>query len=675
MAIIAEKMEIKIGGESWDNYVCTDICLTQEIQKPTELSFKMHKKTLAEDEKEIRFSLSRNLLGLKIQYKLTTLCIDENGKEYEDKLEFNGIIFDVNAIRSSMGAGLVIEVVAYSPDYLLNDSPHCISYENDILENIVKSTVKPYDIQLENSPKMTEDIPYVVQYNETNYQFINRLAQRYGEWLYYDGKKLVFGKLKKYDCVTLYPDFDILNYRYQLDLEHLKAQHAAHNYLDYSNSFYMASDFTSKNMHNLTDICYKKSDDLYKKETFQTLRDATPEVNYLDESEHSAKAWGFGKKAQMLICTGHTNRADLKIGSVIKIKEFTNDGDEVYHDELLIYKITHWSDETTEKYENEFYAIPANSEYPPYSFNDLYPVCESQRAVVTDNKDPEKLGRVRVQFLWQKEQDESLMTPWIRIAQPHGGDNKGFYFIPEIDEEVMVGFENGNADKPYVMGTLYHGKQHPGSNWYSDSNDIKAVRTRNGHTVEIHDVADGGFIRIYDNEKENYILTFSTDEKLIKLESTGNIELYAKNDIIMKAGNNIDMHADVDMIRDAGENITETAGTDISTSAGNNISTDAGNDISVSADNDMTVYAGNNRDTNIAKNDNLTVGETVDISVEQDMSIAVSKEYKLESEDILLDANSKMQQYSDNWEQKANKGMKLDGGNSVSVTGDSVNIS
>jgi hypothetical protein len=93
------------------------------------------------------------------------------------------------------------------------------------------------------------------------------------------------------------------------------------------------------------------------------------------------------------------------------------------------------------------------------------------------------------------------------------------------------------------VGTLWHGQQLPDEKWPTDSNDVKAIRTRNGHTIEIHDEGDDGFIRIYDYKKENYILTFSTDSKLIKLESTGNIEIYAKKDIIMEAGENIFQHA------------------------------------------------------------------------------------------------------------------------------------
>ena len=354
MAVLTENIEIKIGGKKWNAYVFTDICLTQEIQKPMELRFKMQKDTLLENEKEISFSLSRDLLGQKVEFVLNTVRKDLRRNKNEDKLVFNGIIFDVDAVRRTMGTGSIIEVLAYSPDYLLCDSPHCFSYENNTLENIVKETINPYELELEMEPMMTESIPYVVQYNETNYQFISRLAQRFGEWLYYDGKKLVFGKIKKQDCIELHPDYDIANYRYKLDLEHLKAQQVAHNYLEYSNANHNTNDFMSENMHRLTDICYSKSDETYKKVTLQNLHCATPETNALEETEQAAKTLGLGKKSQLLICTGKTNRADLKIGSVIKIKEFfINSNDFCLHDELMIYKIVHTA-EVTEKYQNKF---------------------------------------------------------------------------------------------------------------------------------------------------------------------------------------------------------------------------------------------------------------------------------------------------------------------------------
>ena len=653
MAILADKIEIKIDGKTFDNYVFSNISLIQDIQKPSELRFFMHKNTLSENENDIRFSLSEELLGKKVEFSLKTKRGDKNEEFHQDTLEFKGIIFNVNALRKNIKAGLVIEVIAYSPDYLLFDNPHCYSYENETLKNIVAETLNPYDISIQNNPRMEEEIPYTVQYNETNYAFLSRLALRFGEWLYYDGKELVFGEIKKTDTLELMPFYDILNYQYRLDMEHLNFTHAHHNYLDYENTKNDGQSSTEDKMHNMTDIAYNQSKSLYSKETFQHLQCSAPEGSF-DETEYTVKVQGFGKKAQQMVCLGSTNRADLKIGSVIKIKESFEENNQktgsCNHDELLICKITHITD-SNGSYENEFTAIPSACEYPPYTYGDCYPKAESQRAVVKDNQDPEKLGRIRVQFLWQKEQDDSLLTPWIRIAQPHGGDNKGFYFIPEIDEEVMVSFENGNAEKPYVTGTLYHGKQRPGDTWYTDENEVKALRTKNGHTIEIHDKEQGGFIQIYDHEKGNYILTLSTDEQLIRLQSSGNIELLAENDIILDAKNNIKINAGMNIDINAGENINEMAGTNVLLGAGE----------------DMTINAGNNRYSNVSNNDSLFVSNNQTSEIGGNKDEQITEKYQLVVENMLVDASEKLKLQSKTHEQKADDVMKLDGGKTLNL--------
>ena len=670
MAVLADKIEIRIDGNTFnEEYDFSDIQLVQELQKPNEFRFLMHKKEIKEDEQYIRFSLSKELLGKNVEYFLSTMRDDETGKTHTDVLEFSGIIFHVNVLRKNLKAGLVIEVIAYSPDYLLLDNPHCWSYESATLKDMVTKTLEPYEIPILNNPRMDEEIPYTVQYNETNYAFINRLARRFGEWLYYNGKELVFGKVdKRNGSDPFHIGYDILNYQYHLDLGHLNFTHAHHDYAEYGNTRKDGYSFTDNDMHNLTDIAYDYSKSLYTKETYQHLKGASPESNF-DEVEYSAQAQALGKKAQMTICQGSSNRADLRIGSIFKIEEYYDKGDNergtCAHDELLVCKIIHTTD-VRGKYENVFTAIPATCELPPYDFSEHYPKTETQRAVVMDNKDPYELGRVRVQFLWQKEHDDNMITPWIRIAQPHGGDNKGFYFIPEIGEEVMVAFENGNAEKPYVTGTLYHGQQHPGSGWYSDTNDVKAIRTRNGHTIEIYDEGKDGYIKIYDNEKFNYILTFSTDNKLIKLQSTGNIELYAKNNIIMEAGNHINMKAGVDMNRKAGENINETAGNNITTTAKNNIST--------AAKANITINAGNDMDTSVGSNESLSVGSNQIIEIGANKDETIAEKYQLNAETFRIEASEDMLIYSKNHEQKAESAMKLDGGNGLDLYASSIKI-
>ena len=648
MPILADKIEIQIDGEKIENYQYSNIKLVQELQKPNELTFCLHKDDLIQDEKVIRYSLTEKLLGKRVELRINTVRENNDKKLENDTLTFSGIIFNVNILKKNNRAGVVIEITAYSPDYFLFDHPHCFSYENEKLQDIVSKTIEPFEIEISNTPAQQEELPYTVQYNETNYDFLRRLSSRYGEWFYYNGEKLVFGKIEKKEALSLSLGNDVNDYHYRLHIKHLNFSHAHHNYLEYGNTNSKAYDTTGETLHNLTDIAYDSSKDLYEKETFRHLRGSSPELCF-DETEFSAKVQGLGQKAQMLTCYGSSIRADLKIGSVIKIEEAfekeNGDKTKCFHDELMVYKLVHTSDGVS-SYENQFTALPAGCEFPPYAYGDYYPKAATQRAVVIDNKDPEKLGRVRVQFLWQKEQDEEMITPWIRIAQPHGGDNKGFYFIPEIEEEVMVGFENGNAEKPYVIGTLYHGQQQPGENWYTEENEVKAIRTKNGHTIEIHDKDNGGFITIYDNEKANYILTLSTDEQLIKLQSSGNIELYAENDIIMDAKNNIKIKAGMNLSQSAGENIDETAGNNLIIGAGEN----------------MAINAGNNMDTHVGNNDTLYVSsnQTVEIGANKEEDIA--EKYQLTAENIRQEATAKLEIYGDKIEQRAENTLKFDGG-------------
>jgi uncharacterized protein involved in type VI secretion and phage assembly len=658
MSILREKFDITIDGAkvgeedgAFGDYDVSNVKLVQELQKPNELRFLMNKKSTAENENDIRIAVAEDLLGKPVELNIKTNRDDKEGKKHDDILEFTGIIFSVNALRKNYRAVTVIEIIAYSPDYLLIDNPHCFSYEDCTLKEIVTETLKPYDITSKIDPIMGDTIHYTVQYNENNYDFIKRLSHRFGEWLYYDGSTFVFGKVKKEDELELLLGYEVLSYQYCLDMEHLNYSHAHHEYLAYEN--YKSDPYadTGDDMHNLTDLVYKSSKSAYEKETFQHLKASVPEENDFGEPDYSSKNQGLGEKAKLMVCHGTTNRADLKIGTTIKIKEcYENENNNLnycYHDELLIYKVTHYTDKNGNDYENEFIGVPASCEYPPYSYGDYFPHAGSQRAVVMDNKDPEQLGRIRVQFLWQKEQDENLMTPWIRIAQPHGGDKKGFYFIPEIGEDVMVAFENGNAEKPYVTGTLYCGGQYPDTNWYDDTNKIKALRTKNGHTIEIHDEGEGGFIKIYDNEKNNYILTLSTDEKLIKLQSTGNIELHADNDVIINANNNVKIKAKMDMTLGAGGKIDENAGSDLNLGAGG----------------DMAISAGNNMDRKTGANETLYVAGNKTVEIKGSKSEEIAGKYWLYpagDTDIISDATIHLE--ADKIEIKGDSSIKNDGG-------------
>lgn len=652
---------IELDGAKWrlDNFM-----LSQSLLSHNSLSFSLHKEP---DERlnEISFNVCGVIIGKEILISLETDSIEKKTLKAETDsvadIEFAGVITGASGSRSR--SEFTVNVEACSWDALLNDNPACKSFENQTLNDIVNDVVDDYSEHLDSEidARFTDSIPYCVQYNESNYQFLQRLARRYGEWLYNDGKKIIFGNLIEGESVKLaYPSQDVPSYNVDLKMRHVAFNHVASSYNSYDANQKEGLEEMQREYNTLSEQVFQASQSCFVKPTLQNLHsggfaDTDGRETVLNVS---IKTQARGEKASMLTYSGTTYCSKIKIGSkLVIVDNYMPDTSllersKVEQDEILITELVHYfsADET---YSNHFVGIPSACDYPPYSDTDVYPIAQSCRAKVKDNEDPNNLGRVRVQFDWQAQLDDNMMTPWLRMAQPYAGGGKGFSFIPEIDEEVMIDFEGGNAERPYVKGTLYNGVGDPDGAWLpnnNSSNQIKAIRTRNGHTIEIHDEGNDGYIRIYDNEKENYILTFSTDEKLIKLESTGNIELYAQNDIIMHAGH------------------------DINTSADNDIFIAASHDMQRTADNNIREHAGNDRSTSIDRNDSLTVESNQFVKVNDNKDEQVAHKLQVTAENIREEAKQSLLEYSTIHHQKANATMAINAGTQIDIKAGKVKV-
>lgn len=642
-------------------YHLDNFSLRQSLLSPSSLSFSLQRDP-DETATDPRFNVCGQIIGREICLSLET---ENDNDDDTDIIEFRGYIAAAYGSRS--GSEYYVNVEARSWDALLEDNPTCKSFENKTLEDIANDVLDEYADYINPivGPRFTEVIPYCVQYNETNYQFLQRLARRYGEWLYNTGSEMVFGNLQEKETVTLrYPSHDIPAYSVDLRVHHVAFNHLASSYNSYDRNQKDGLGEMMREYNDLNEKVFQASQERFTKQTLQNLHSGGfSKTDSTDSRETvlniSTKTQARGEKASMLTYTGRTYSPKLKIGGNIIIEDNyldENKRSNVPQDNILIIELAHhFSIDRT--YSNNFVGIPAACDYPPYTNSDIYPVAPSCRAVVKDNEDPNGLGRIRVQFDWQiqlsEETDEELMTPWLRMAQPYAGGGKGFSFIPEIGEEVMIDFEGGNAERPYVKGTLYNGVDDVDNKWVANSNSanqIKAIRTRNGHTIEIHDEGNDGYIRIYDNEKENYILTFSTDEKLIKLESTGNIELYAQNDIIMHAGH------------------------DINASADNDIFIAAGHDMQRTADNDIREHAGNDRSTSIGRNDSLTVESNQFITVNDNKDEQVAHKLQVTAENIREEAKQSLLEYSNIHHQKANATMAINAGTQIDIKANKVKV-
>src|SRR5258708_16022192 len=100
--------------------------------------------------------------------------------------------------------------------------------------------------------------------------------------------------------------------------------------------------------------------------------------------------------------------------------------------------------------------------------------------IVTNVQDADQLGRVKVCFPRLPGKPES---DWVRVVQPAAGAGRGFYWIPEVNDEVLVAFERGEAHRPYVVGALWNGKDKPMKTAYTPDNTTRMIHTRSGPQI------------------------------------------------------------------------------------------------------------------------------------------------------------------------------------------------
>jgi uncharacterized protein involved in type VI secretion and phage assembly len=152
-------------------------------------------------------------------------------------------------------------------------------------------------------------------------------------------------------------------------------------------------------------------------------------------------------------------------------------------------------------------------------------------AIVTNVKDTDKLGRVKVCFPRLPGKPES---DWVRVVQPAAGAGRGFYWIPEVNDEVLVAFERGVAHRPYVVGALWNGKDKPMKTAYTDENTTRMIQTKSGHQIILDDKKDAEKIIIADKSGKR-TLTFDVKNKKFLIEAKeGDVEIHAEKKIILE---------------------------------------------------------------------------------------------------------------------------------------------
>ena len=157
--------------------------------------------------------------------------------------------------------------------------------------------------------------------------------------------------------------------------------------------------------------------------------------------------------------------------------------------------------------------------------------------LVLDNQDPDGLGRVKINLPGLSEDESGY---WARLASPMAGGGRGMFFLPEQNDEVLVAFEQGDITRPYIVGALWNGEDKPPQSNSDGQNNVRLIRSRSGHSVRFDDSAGAEKIEIIDKSGENSV-TIDTLSNSISIKSAQDIVIEAPNGKISLRAKNVEV--------------------------------------------------------------------------------------------------------------------------------------
>lgn len=159
--------------------------------------------------------------------------------------------------------------------------------------------------------------------------------------------------------------------------------------------------------------------------------------------------------------------------------------------------------------------------------------------VVTNTKDPEGLGRLKLKLPWLAADTE---TGWVRMASPMAGAGRGLYLLPEVDDEVIVAFEHGSPQVPFVLGVLWNGKDKPPATNSDGKNNIRMLKSRSGHVVRLDDTDGAEKIEIIDKSAKNSIV-IDAKQNTVTITCEADLVLESTNGKVVLRGTSVEVAA------------------------------------------------------------------------------------------------------------------------------------
>ncbi|HEX8013679.1 MAG TPA: phage baseplate assembly protein V [Flavobacterium sp.] len=575
MAHFSEQVHITIGSFT-QNVVYYDLELSQKMVDHHHFSFVWQYTGKAVINPADQAKALRSYLGDEVIFTFKSLT--------GIKLISKGIITELSSVDlHGSAAGLHVKGISHT--IVLDDMKKSRTFQQRGMDDIVLSILAEGsgEFYQRDSIRSTylQEFKCMAQYNETSFDFLKRLGKRYGQWCYFDGMRMQFGQTKSSN-IKLINGASLHSFKIQANMSSHKISLGGYDYNGASNIRNASARTATGSKDSLASIVGHNQGTVAQSEL--TIGAYTANAQNSDEIQEMVRLQTAGSDANS-VYYGGISYFPLGLGQVFTIQNQT-----VEH-ELIVIEVTHIS-QVHGNYSCHFKAIPADVAAPHYTDVHVFAKAETQSAKIKDNNDPEGLGRVKVQYNWT---NGSTTSDWLRMVQPHSGAGKGFYFIPEIGEEVVVAFEGDNVQSPYVIGAHYNGLESSG--YSSSGNDKKVIHTRSGTKILFNDAE--GSILIEDPSGNTYLM-----------DGQGNINVNAPKNFTLNAGENVNITA--------GKNVTINAGEDIDNSANKDITQIAGHDINIAASGNIMEQS-DNRNEMVEKDFNRTSDTSNEVAAEANL--------------------------------------------------------
>ena len=533
---------------------------------------------------------------------------------------FVGVVTNVQLHREGSDFGCII-VSGYSATYRMETAHSCFSWNDTTIGNVVKKLCAEAKVQLELNPEFKETKDFICQYEESDFDFIRRLAHQYQEWMYFDGTKLIFGKPRKL------ADPIRLEYGTTLSSLDIGLQTLARSEQVFS--YHSGADREMQRMtpnlayghDKLAGEAFRASLGMFSKPARQH---ALPRISNETELDNYTGRKQAAETAETHYITAESQVPTLRVGSVVSLyssflERVGNLSEESLGD-FIIIEITHEVSQGS-YYKNRFKAIPATLKALP-SPKVRMPLAETQMATVLSNADPEGKGRVRVRMNWQT---DGMQTGWVRVMTPDGGSssdvksNRGFVFIPEVGDQVLLGFRHGDPARPYVMGSLFNGVT--GSGGFA-ANHKKSLTTRSGSTVTFDDTA------------HTILLQTTRANKIFIDELNGTITISSAEEVNVNT-KNVNINASENMNVNVGKNFTMQVGEDSNVTTGGNTNLNVHGGMTTDITKDVISQVSGNIDShidgylNVISEGNTMVNSHSEILMESDGETKIAAQENL----------------------------------------------